>query len=361
MCCIRGATCNSLTRFERIPCKVIAYYRCGTSSTMTSICLPADSECQVYVTVSAIVAGTLFLPHEEVFQDCIKDEPESDDTPEGTRVPTFAFLIQHPKQGKLLFDLGLRKNGEGYAPSVMEDTIPTFKPECDEDIVDIIAKADPSIEPRDINFVIYSHLHFDHVGDLAPFSRATLVMGRESEIFTRNTYPDDPRSRYNALPTGQRICYLDFTADASPAQGVPHARLIQPMGSFDRAIDLFGDGSLYLIDAPGHKSGHMAALARIANDAFVLLAADTCHSRQCYVPSSAGLVREISSLNYQQWEIAKMTVTKLTEMSQMANVVVVLAHEAERLQEKCEEDTMPLFPQPLNAWASQQLEKKRRK
>ncbi|KAG0707587.1 beta-lactamase-like protein [Suillus ampliporus] len=331
-----------------------------STSMMASIHLPADDECQVYVTVSAIVAGTLFLPHAEVFQDCIRDEL-SDDTLEGTRVPTFAFLIQHSKQGNLLFDLGLRKNGEGYAPLVMEDTIPTFKPECDEDVVDIIAKAEPPIKPQDIDFVIYSHLHFDHVGDLTPFSRATLLIGRESEVFIRNPYPDDPRSEYNALPVGQRVCLLDFMVDASPAQDMPHARLIQPIGSFDRAIDLFGDGSLYLIDAPGHMSGHMAALARIASDAFVLLAADTCHSRQCYVPSSAGLVREISSLNYQQWEVAKETVTKLMEMDQMANVVVVLAHEADRLQEKCEEDTMPLFPQPLNAWASQQLDKKFRK
>ncbi|OAX36302.1 hypothetical protein K503DRAFT_313850 [Rhizopogon vinicolor AM-OR11-026] len=326
---------------------------------MTSINLPADDERQVYVTVSAIVAGTLFLPHEEVFQDCVRDEPaESDNPPQGTRVPSFAFLIQHPKHGKLLFDLGLRKKGEGYPPLV-QDAIPTFRSECDEDVVDKIAKAEPPIEPQDISIVIYSHLHFDHIGDLTPFSRATLVMGKESEVFLRNPYPDDLRGTHNALPAGQRVCYLDFTSqDASPAQDMPHSRLIQPMGSFDRAIDLFGDGSLYLVDAPGHMSGHMVALARIASNAFVLLAADTCHSRQCYVPSSAGMVREISSLNYQQWDVAKATVTKLMEMSQQANVVVVLAHEVERLQENCEEDRMPLFPESLNAWASQQLEKK---
>jgi len=37
----------------------------------------------------------------------------------------------------------------------MEDTIPTFKPECDEDIVDKLAKGEPPIEPQDINIVIY--------------------------------------------------------------------------------------------------------------------------------------------------------------------------------------------------------------
>ncbi|KAJ8597606.1 Metallo-hydrolase/oxidoreductase [Rhizopogon salebrosus TDB-379] len=328
---------------------------------MASIHLPADGECQVYVTVSAIVAGTLFLPHEEVFQDCVSDEQESDNPPQGTRVPSFAFLIQHPKHGKLLFDLGLRKKGEGYPPLVMKEVAPTFKPECDEDIVDKLAKAEPPIGPQDINIVVYSHLHFDHIGDLTPFSGATLVMGQESEVFIRNPYPDNPQSGHNALPAGQHVCYLDFTSQDAPAQGMPYSRLIQPMGSFDRAIDLFGDGSLYLIDAPGHTSGHMTALARIGSNAFVLLAADTCHSRQCYAPSSAGVVREISSLNYRQWDVAKATVTKLTEMSQKANVVVVLAHEAERLQEELEEDRMPLFPQPLNAWASQHLEEKFRK
>jgi len=32
------------------------------------------------------------------------------------------------------------------------------------------------------------------------------------------------------------------------------------MGSFDRAINLFSNGSLYLISAPGHMSGHMVTL-----------------------------------------------------------------------------------------------------
>jgi len=48
---------------------------------------------------------------------------------------------------------------------------------------------------------------------------------------------------------------------------------------------------------------------------------------------------------------------KLVEMSHETNIIVVLAHEVERLQEKYEADKMPLFPQPLNEWASRQLEK----
>ena len=99
----------------------------------------------------------------------------------------------------------------------------------------------------------------------------------------------------------------------------------------------------------------MVAVARIASNVFVLLAADNCHSRQCYVPSSAGMVREISSSF--QWDVAKVTVMKLMEMSHEAKIIVVPAHEVGRLQEKYEANRMPLFPQPLNEWASRQLEK----
>ncbi|KAL1904510.1 hypothetical protein Sste5344_009798 [Sporothrix stenoceras] len=54
------------------------------------------------------------------------------------------------------------------------------------------------------------------------------------------------------------------------------------VGQF-KAIDYFNDGSLYLLDAPGHAIGHTCALARVTNgdsqtqDTFVFMAGDTCH------------------------------------------------------------------------------------
>ncbi len=37
------------------------------------------------------------------------------------------------------------------------------------------------------------------------------------------------------------------------------------------AHDLYVDGSLYLLDTPGHWPGHMCALARTTPDTFILL------------------------------------------------------------------------------------------
>jgi hypothetical protein len=50
------------------------------------------------------------------------------------------------------------------------------------------------------------------------------------------------------------------------------------IGNF-RAYDFFGDGSFYLLDTPGHDTGHLAGLARTTNDpdTFIFMGGDICH------------------------------------------------------------------------------------
>ena len=54
----------------------------------------------------------------------------------------------------------------------------------------------------------------------------------------------------------------------------------QPLAIFPQAIDFFRDGSLYLIDAPGHLQGHTNMLARIGPKKWIYLAGDACHDRR---------------------------------------------------------------------------------
>lgn len=45
------------------------------------------------------------------------------------------------------------------------------------------------------------------------------------------------------------------------------------------AYDFFGDGSFYLLDLPGHATGHLGGLARTSSspDTFIFMGADVCH------------------------------------------------------------------------------------
>lgn len=70
-----------------------------------SLQLPKDeASMQHYVSVSAILGGSIFLQDKEVFEDSLDKET-------GQRVPTFSFFLEHSEHGKILFDLGARKVG----------------------------------------------------------------------------------------------------------------------------------------------------------------------------------------------------------------------------------------------------------
>lgn len=59
------------------------------------------------------------------------------------------------------------------------------------------------------------------------------------------------------------------------------------LGRFN-AIDYFGDGSFYLLDAPGHTIGHISALARTTGgegSTFIHMIGDACHHGGEYRPS----------------------------------------------------------------------------
>lgn len=241
------------------------------------------------------------------------------------------------------------------------DRIKTFKVQCEKDAADLLVEG--GVDPGQIDTIIYrcvevpitihsrsnllilphSHMHFDHIGDPERIPSAKIILGGDAKVLLEDAYPPNTCSRFLALPAGREVVYIDFN---SPAQ--PDA-LVKPFGAFETAHDLYGDGSLYLVDAPGHVQGHMVAAARVGPDAFVFLCGDTCHNRQCYVHG-----RTIARTMYVDWPLAQETAARLGRVhKELKNVVVILAHEHEREKE------MPLFPLALNEWAVGEIEKRK--
>ena len=58
------------------------------------------------------------------------------------------------------------------------------------------------------------------------------------------------------------------------------------IGSF-RGVDFWGDGSLVVLDLPGHKAAHVGLLARTSVDppVYHVIAADSCHSDIFFHPT----------------------------------------------------------------------------
>ena len=107
-------------------------------SASSQMSLPRDTPGQHYVKVSALAAGFFELPDSEVFADSLE-------TSTVVRVPSFVFLLDHPKHGKLLFDLGVKKHLKGYPP-IMKQNLEAMKVECDRDAADILTEGGVSAD-----------------------------------------------------------------------------------------------------------------------------------------------------------------------------------------------------------------------
>ncbi|KAI0371118.1 Metallo-hydrolase/oxidoreductase [Pilatotrama ljubarskyi] len=222
--------------------------------------LPAPSANQPYVQVSALYAGSVDVPVAWVLDGVEEDERMT--------VPALAFLIRHPaKSDKLLFDLGIRPDWQNLPPPLTKYVVDHlgFRISVPQDAVTALAKG--GLEPTDITHVCYSHLHFDHIGDSAPFTNATFLVGQAAQPVVADGYPKNPNAPVAAdlLPEG-RTTFLD------PASW-------PPLGPFPHVLDFYGDGSLYIVDAgSGHFPGHLNVLARTSADGgWVYLAGDSAH------------------------------------------------------------------------------------
>ncbi|KAG2121176.1 beta-lactamase-like protein [Suillus cothurnatus] len=221
--------------------------------------LPPPNVDQPFVYVSALEGGNVRIPRDLVVDGNSQGEFIS--------CPSLAFSLRHSKtKSWVVFDLGIRRDLEGYT-TLCQELIKAvgLTPVVNQTVAESLVKG--GVSPDEVETVIISHLHWDHTGDHEPFTRATFVVGEGSRELLASGYPMNPNSLFSstALPH-ERTKFL------------PLSEFGLPIGPFPLAIDFFGDGSMYVIDAPGHAEGHINILARTSSDgAWILLGGDSAH------------------------------------------------------------------------------------
>lgn len=68
--------------------------------------------------------------------------------------------------------------------------------------------------------------------------------------------------------------------DGNSAPSIDFSRPWKPFGNLPSTLDLFGDGTVYIVDAPGHLPGHINLMVRGKGDEWVYMAGDSCHDRR---------------------------------------------------------------------------------
>jgi N-acyl homoserine lactone hydrolase len=172
------------------------------------------------------------------------------------------YLIEHGNQ-RLLWDTGLPLDVAGRG-KVMMDGGDSFLYE--RSIVDQLAAM--GIKPADITYVAFSHLHADHAGGANAFAGSNVLMQKAEWDSALAGNPEfEPSDVFAKLKEKQ----LTIIA-----------------GDYD----VFGDGSVKFVYAPGHTPGHQALLINLANTGPVLLSGDLYHFRE------SRALRRVPTFNY---------------------------------------------------------------
>lgn len=184
------------------------------------------------------------------------------------------FVIEHPKQGLILFNTGLKPaKAAGSAAQhgwLNLPLAPTVLP--GEDLKTQMQHA--GLAPDAVRWVVLSNLRFDHTGAAKAFPNARVVVAQAE------------RESAHKASSGYAADDIDDVANWKVIDFDPRV----PLATFSAHVDLFGDGSCLLIDASGTTSGTMAMLVRLPHQPLLLaddMAAVTENVRYALRPTFA--------------------------------------------------------------------------
>lgn len=191
-------------------------------------------------------------------------------------LPVSAYLVECG-HGKVLFDCGWHRNMSpdgvfdkkaqvkslGSLPLYMTNQGRLEKGAAiDEQLAAL------GIRPADLDLVLLSHLDCDHANGLRLVADARQILVSQDELlFAGNKTPVN-RIRYNAAWwRGTNMQAFEWNGTQGPA---------------GKSYDVFGDGSLVMVNIPGHSKGLCALKITAPDGRFVLLYADGGYARKSW-------------------------------------------------------------------------------
>ncbi|MBX3083054.1 MAG: N-acyl homoserine lactonase family protein [Anaerolineae bacterium] len=183
-------------------------------------------------------------------------------------VPISAYLIEHPSAGPILVDTGINSD-QAHAHHAYYHGFMGVVTDEDEYVLTDAQELPAQLERhgyrcQDIQRVVLTHLHEDHVGGLRHVAHAEVILPQaEWELRNQHYFGLFPAYYAPSFAMVQRWKLIEFSSEA--------------FHSFDSSYDVLGDGTIRLVPTPGHTGGHASVI--IKTDGYhVLLAADALYT-----------------------------------------------------------------------------------
>jgi N-acyl homoserine lactone hydrolase len=191
-------------------------------------------------------------------------------------LPTYAWVIDHP-EGIIVVDTGqgthLLESGKSFHPYIRWET--GFRIDHGEEIGPQLRAL--GIGPRDVKYVVLTHLHIDHDGGLAHFPNSEILVTR-GELRTARGWAGRLRGYLpNRWPSWFDPAPLDLASDA--------------FGPFAASKRLTKAGDVVAVATPVHTANHLSIIVEHDGTTF-FLAGDTSYDERLML---AGRVDGVSA------------------------------------------------------------------
>lgn len=172
--------------------------------------------------------------------------------------PMVAILIQHPELGNILYDTG---NSPLYSTEYTEDMLTTYP------VVEFISIEDAlkekGLRPCDIDLIILSHMHFDHVGGLKYFRGTKAIQN----VIVAEA---DLKNAYFSVMTGKGGAYIKSLFDL---EGI----CFKPI---NETTQLAEDITLFIQES--HTPGVIGMILQTKQYGNLITTSDTIYTRESF-------------------------------------------------------------------------------
>jgi len=182
------------------------------------------------------------------------------------QIPVGFFVVKHPR-GNILFDTG---NNDKIItdPGYWGPMFTAIKPVNTPDVAIDTQLRKIGLTPDDIKYVVVSHMHLDHGGNVAKFPKANLIIQKD-ELEAAFFPPPGFAGPY--IP-GDAFVLRGQTGDANASR----MNIIQLNGD----MDIFGDGSVVVKRWVGHTPGSQMMTVNLKHTGKVILTGDNVYYRE---------------------------------------------------------------------------------
>ena len=224
-------------------------------------------------------------------------------------LPVSCYLIEHPN-GRVLIDTGWDSKYVTERPHRFFGLL--------DNISTPIIKQGESIDCKlrrlglvanDLDYVFFSHMDFDHTSGLRLVKDAKQIMAAKEEIKDSNKY---------------FFRYVKSTWDFATIEPFQYENTgIGPVG---KSYDVFGDGSILLVNTPGHSHGLFTAIIK-NTESTIALAGDAIYTRRS--------IKEhlIPGFTVDK-KLARKSLTWICELAEEKNCLGVFANHDPEIEEQ---------------------------